>query len=356
MFGLSATAMAAEPYEWGAALTLEAVHNLEGGIARGSAELLNADLTLAVDTEAAQWWRDGEWFVYALGSAGDNPSDWIGDIQGISNIAAPQAAKIYEFWYRHSFAGEQVQLLCGLHDFNSSFYTLDSASAFTHPSFGIGPDTAQVAPSIFPTAALALLLSVRRETRYWLASIYDGVPGDPLNPRGTHIHLSGEDGVFAALEGGWHDPGAYKLGLGYWYHTAAFEDPVYHRTLDNNFGFYALGEKFLGTRWAVFMQLGHARPQVNAVGSYLGLGVRFIGLWRADDSVGLAMAQARNSREYLQQNPDLTQAETAWELTYLLPLGEYVSLQTSFYYVDDPAMDRVLEDALALGLRLNLAI
>jgi porin len=100
---------AESPYQWATALTLESVANLDGGIQEDSSELANIDLTLAIDTDAAGWWGNGEWFVYVLGDTGDNPSDDVGDVQGISNIATDEALKLYEFWYQHSFADDSVK-------------------------------------------------------------------------------------------------------------------------------------------------------------------------------------------------------------------------------------------------------
>jgi len=143
-----------EAIDWNLALTLEAIHNTRGGSHRGGAELMNLDFTVALDTAALQWWQNGEWFIYLLADAGDNPSDLTGDVQGISNIAAPRAARVYEFWYRHTFADGDLNALFGLQDFNSVFYSLESAGLFTHASFGVGPDVSQVVPSIFPSTSL----------------------------------------------------------------------------------------------------------------------------------------------------------------------------------------------------------
>ena len=135
----AASVNANEAFHWENELTLETIHNLSGGIENGSADLANLDLTLAVDTQAAGWWDSGEFFFYVLGDYGHDPAELTGGVQGISNIAADNAIKIYEFWYQHKFLDDQLKLLSGLHDFNSTFYALGSASLFNHPSFGIGP-------------------------------------------------------------------------------------------------------------------------------------------------------------------------------------------------------------------------
>lgn len=346
-------AHAESPYEWATALTLESVTNLEGGVREGSSELANFDLTLAIDTEAAGWWGNGEWFMYVLGNTGDNPSEDVGDVQGITNIATDESLKLYEFWYQHSFADDSVKVLFGLHDYNSTFYSLESAGLFTHPSFGIGPDTSQVGPSIFSTTSTALHLTFSGENNYLLAAIYDGIPGDPNNPRGTHVQFDSGDGLFSAVEWGWVNESKDKVALGVWQHTAEIENPVTGEITDDNTGVYFIAEKNINDVAAVFVQLGQADDEFNQLEYYGGTGVTFNNFWLDGDGLGLAVAQARNGDPYLEVNSagGTGRAETAWELTYFTPVVDHLSLQGSFYYIQNPSMDRTLDDALAVGAR-----
>lgn len=342
-------------YEWSFASTFEQVTNLDGGVKEGSSELVNVDLTLAIDTEAAGWWDGGEWFLYVLGDTGDNPSDDVGDVQGISNIATDEALKIYEFWYQHSFSDGSVKLLFGLHDYNSTFYSLDSAGLFTHPSFGIGPDTSQVGPPIFSTTAMALHFTLQGENQYLLAAVYDGIAGDPNNPKGTHVQFNSGDGTFSAVEWGWANETKDKIALGVWQHTAEVENPVNGAVNDDNTGIYIIGEKNINDVAAVFVQLGQADDEFNQLEYYAGTGITFTGFWLEGDGLGLAVAQARNGDPYLvstrASNKESDRAETAWELTYFAPVVEHLSLQGSVYYIQNPSMDKTLEDALAVGAR-----
>lgn len=352
VIGAASAAQAEPPYEFGAALTLESVTNLDGGIKEGTRESSNMDLTLAIDTGAAGWWSNGEFFIYALGNYGNNPSDYVGDIQGVSNIATDNAAKIYEFWYQHSFIDDSIKLLFGLHDYNSVFYSLDSAGLFTYPSFGIGPDTAQVGPSIFSTTATGLVLTLQQGNQYLLAAIYDGIPGNPTNPRGTHIRFDEGDGIFSAVEFGIQEDANYKVALGVWQHSADVENPIDGSPSDENEGFYLIGEKIFAENMAVFLQFGQADDQFNRIENYIGTGITLSNVWRADDSVGVAVAHARNGEPFADANPELDAAETAWELTYFSPTIKKIDLQTSLYYIQNPAMEPTIDDALALGVRV----
>lgn len=348
------SSLAATPYEWATALTLESVTNLDGGVKEGSRELANFDLTLAIDTEAANWWSGGEWFVYVLGNAGKNPSDYVGDIQGVSNIATDEALKVYEFWYQHTFLDERVSLLFGLHDYNSTFYSLESAGLFTHPSFGIGPDTSQAVPSIFSTTSTALHFTFRGESQYLLAAVYDGIPGDPDNPHGTHIQFNSGDGLFSALEWGWANESRDKVAIGAWQQTAEVENPVDGQQTDDNTGIYFIAEKNINDVAAIFIQLGQADDKYNQLEYYGGTGITFSDFWLDGDGLGLAVAQARNGDPYLAENSETGRTETAWEFTYFAPVVEHLSAQASLYYVQNPSMDRTLDDAIALGARVYI--
>ena len=343
-----------QPYEWAAALTLESVTNLEGGVKEGTRELANLDISLAINTEEANWWSNGEWFIYLLGDTGKDPSEYIGDAQGISNIATDESFKIYEFWYQHSFADESVKVLLGLHDYNSTFYSLESSGLYSHPSFGIGPDTSQVGPSIFSTTALALHFTYQSENQYLLAAIYDGVPGDPDNPRGTHIQFNDGDGLFSAVEWGWTNENQDKFGIGAWQHSAEVENPVDGAPSDDNTGLYLVAEKNINDVAGVFIQVGRADDLYNQLEYYVGTGVTFNDFWIDGDGFGLAVAHARNGDPYLTAQENKDRAETAWELSYLAPVANHVSTQASVYYIQNPGMEPAVDDAVALGARLYL--
>jgi len=191
---------------------------------------------------------------------------------------------------------------------------------------------------------------------YWQAALYDGVPGDPGNSRGTHIHLGGDDGIFAAVEAGLHQAEAYKAGIGYWYHSAPFGEPIDGRSLDDNSGVYLIGERYFGVHWAAFVQMGFTRTHVNLIQQYLGGGLSFNGALVEGDSLGLAVAQVNADNRWRLENPQQRPFERAWEFTYRFPLLDALALQGSFYYIENPGFDAALDNALAAGLRVYIEI
>ncbi|MGE3537478.1 MAG: carbohydrate porin [Candidatus Tectimicrobiota bacterium] len=242
---------------------------------------------------------------------------------------------------------------------------------FINSSFGIGPEVAQIGPSIFPTTALALRLKYQPTAGlYALATVYDGVPGDPGNPRRTRILLRKEEGVFYGAEIGLTSPEdqpearRYKLALGGWYHTREFLD-FRERTHHANRGFYVLGEALLiPGRDATqglggFLQLGFADSDRNPIAVYLGTGLTYTGLLpgREQDVLGFAMAQARNSSAFLRtQAANTPRAETTLEWSYRAVLLPWLQLQPDVQYVMNPGTNPELANALALTLRVKMIL
>lgn len=351
---LNTFAEEAEAYSWANLLTLESLTNVRGGLATGTRNLANLDLSLSVDTQAAGWWSQGKLFIYVLGNYGKPPSALSGELQTLSNIEADNNLTLYEFWYEHSFAEGAVKLLLGLHDFNSTFYSLESASLFNLSSSGIGPEVAQVSPSIFPVTAATVHLTLSYKDLYFLLAAYDGVPGDPDHPRGTHVKFAKDDGLFIASELGVAREQNYKIALGAWRHTATVENPVNGSLTDFNKGIYFLAEKYIGEHLAAFAQYGIADERKNQLQQYLGYGLVYKNAFVAGDNFGLAYARAENGEDFLNANPDFYSAETVVEISYLHPLMEKINIQYSLYSVVHPGMAPDLDNSLAAGLRLYL--
>ena len=342
------------PYEWATTLTLESISNLDGGNKKSTRNLANLDVSLTLDTQSLGWWDNGTWFTYILGTYGKPPSELTGELQTLSNIEAYDNISVYEFWYQHSFINGAIKLLVGLHDYNSTFYSLESAGLFTLSSLGIGADAAQAGTSIFPTTSSAIHLKLSHNNQYFLLAAYDGIPGDPSHPRGTHVKLKKSDGILTAVEWGFAQENNYKFGLGGWETSAEVESPIDGSLLEKNSGYYLIGEKYLSENLAVFFQYGRADKQKNQIDTYSGLGMTYSELCVEGDSVGLGYAQAKNGSAFLFANPDLLSNENIIELTYARPLMENLHFQSSLYYVKHPSMNPSLDNSVALGLRLYI--
>jgi porin len=353
-----------------AIITADIATNTVGGVHRGPVVLGNVDLTMTLETGKLQWWPAGTLFLYLLGDVGGNPTTVVGDLQGTSNIEAPDTFKVFEVWYEHRFMRERLSLLIGLHNYNAEFYVLDYTATFLNSSFGIGPEVAQTGPSIFPTTALAARLKYQPIPHaYVLAAVYDGIPGDPENPHGTHIILRQSDGLFYGVELGTTTPAEqtamrhYKLAVGVWYHSTDFEDFKGRRRAHNS-GIYALGETAVvpeqdsGQGLGAFVQVGYAASDRNQIALYLGAGLVYTGLLsrRDHDVLGLAVAHARYSEAFRRVQPGSARAETTLELTYRAEVLPGLRVQPDVQYVLHPGSTPALENALVFTLRVQITL
>ena len=163
-WGGNRPALADQGLEFNFVYTGEFFHNATGGLSRDTEYLGNFDATLAIDAEQWAGWTGASFYFYALGNHGGSPSEHSGDLQGISNIDAPNALKLYEAWYQQKFFGDRMSLLFGLYDLNSEFDSIDTASLFINSSHGIGPDfsqSGQNGPSILPDHIAGIALQIR---------------------------------------------------------------------------------------------------------------------------------------------------------------------------------------------------
>lgn len=338
---------------------------VDGGISRGVETPANFDMVFTLDTATAGLWRNGSLQFYLLGNAGGDPSLRAGDLQVASNFEAPDTFKLFEAYYEHRLLDDRLGVLVGLHDINADFYVTEHSGMFLNSSFGIGPDLAQVGPSIFPSTSPGVRIRLNwTPATYLLAAIYDGVAGDPNDPYGTHIKFDEGDGVFMIGEAGLLGSEAryYKLGVGGWHHTANIDD-LDGRPRDDNSGIYALGEADLwraedGRGVGVFTQLGFADGDRNQLSTYVGGGVTWTGPLpqRPEDVAGLAIAHARNGDHFRRLNAGLERAETTFELSYLLTPKPWLTVQPDLQYIVDPGTDSSIDNALILGVRVQVAL
>jgi porin len=355
--------------ELGLAVKIEAVH-VGGGVDPGWSTLANLDLLLDLDTERAGWWHGGKLHFYGLADAGSgpSPSQRAGDLQTLRNLESPDDFKLYEA-YLEQRIGAATTLSLGLHDMNTVFADMATASLFHHSSFGIQPDVSQTGPSIFPTTALGAVLTSELPRDLLLeAGVYDGVPGDPAHPRGTHVRFGSHDGLYSIAQltwrqGGGIDGGGADWAIAAWTNSARFADPA-GRERESNWGGYSTYERQLwnggaGADLSGFAQLGWAQGDRNGVERYFGAGLVWTSPFphrRPADRLGFAVGNAALSRIQRDVEPGLPGAEWAFELTYSAVLARGVVLEPDIQYVRHPAAQPGARDARVMALRLVFGI
>lgn len=379
-------------FNWSMLYRADLISNVSGGLQQGTTALGNLDVKLDWDLGKQFGWDGMSVGLHGIASQGGKPNDHlVGSSQGIDNIEVEtNTAKIFQAWVQKQWQDDKVSALLGLYDLNSEFYVSHSTWIFLHPSPGIGSELAQTGqngPSVFPTSSMGLRLRYRPTSETYIqAVVLDGVPGDPDNPRGTHIQFNEGDGSLRVAEVGFIPemskalevaglPVTDKFALGVWSYTSRFEDlvevdgagdPLMNK---GNSGFYVLAEKILhvgssnpGSHIDGFIRYGRANADFNQFESYFQTGLVFTGMvpGRSEDQFALSYSMAETGDKYrlavANAGQDATSHESVWEATYRVPLTSWSTVQPNVQYVINPGTDAQLKNATVLGVRFELAM
>jgi len=368
--------------------------NLLGGLKNGIAYSGAAHLQLLADGGKFAGIPSLTFYADILNTHGDQPSTQVGDIQGVSNIAAPADTRIYEAWIQYNWPASS--LLVGRYDLNNEFYRLSSSSLFLNSSFGVGPEFSQSGPagaSVYPDTALGVRASYKPDPSVVIRlAVTDGAPVE--RPPSLGGLFSSKDGLLIMSElaflmrpatelptGATRSvlgrmsslpPYEDKIAIGGWYYTASFDDlsernangsPVAHR---GSGGAYVLLDECLfevsGAHINGFLQAGLGDARVNRVGSYVGLGIAGVGFIpdRASDQVGIAIAIAKNGSHFLEASSAAGQrpsaSEKTLELTYVYQATSWLAVQPDLQYVWHPGSVPGLSNALAFQVEFETSL
>lgn len=359
--------------EHGVDLQLFAIHdfaaNVSGGIERNAGIIGNIGISLAVDTTKAGLWEDGKFFYYGLGIYGSEPSKWVGDFQYTENIQGVDEFQIYQMWYAHSFADDKLNLLFGIHDFNTEFSVLQYALPLINSSFWVAPTLTQHMISTYPTTGLGARMKVKpTEQTYLLYGAYDGNTSEPGRPFKQNLDWRKNDGLFQIAEIGYENPGEedryFKFAIGS-YVNSAQQVTVKGNPASSDWGAYLLSEIELYSEEDTeqglggFFQYAVADPSVNQVTKYLGVGLSYKGLipGRDNDLTLFGYNMAKNGSEFRAANPGLYErSERVVELAYRMEVTPYFALTPDIQFVQDPSMIPGVSDAVFMMLRTELAL
>jgi porin len=353
-----------------AAYTGEQWRAASGGLATGSRYLDNLDITIDADAEQIFGAQGMQMFAYLLYNNGHGfNEELIGAAQGVSNIEASQALRLYELWTQWSFGAGEQSLRVGLYDLNSEFDSIDSAGVFINPSHGVGPDlsqTGQNGPSIFPVTSLGARLMKSRGAWSARVAVLDAVPGDVNHPNRTTVRLSADEGALVIGEADYHSSSA-RVGVGYWRYTAGFAplDADVSASDGNgvNDGVYAIVERPLvldtSAHLDLFLRAGVANGRINPVDRYIGGGAVYTLASKVrEQQIGVSIAVAEFGEPYRRLEAaagNITDArESIVELTYRVAVAEWLNLQPDVQYIRHPGVDPQLSSAWVVGLRFEL--
>jgi len=370
-------------WEAGAVYTGTAWGVLTGDHDGDSAWHGNVDLTLTLDTGRLIGLDDSTLFIYVLNDHGGKFNKNLATGQGIDNMEVEtNATRLFEAWVEKRFLDGRMSVRAGLYAVDGEFYVTDSSGLFIHPAQGIGTDLGQTGlngPSIFPVTSMGIrVLAEPVPELYLMGAVVDAVPGDPDDPRGTHVILDEGDGALGIVEAGWRFPDTLeqslpgKIAVGGYAYSEEFDDlldvdvngdPI---TRDAR-GFYVMAERAIlrdpanpARGPSVFVRYGHADPDIHQFGHAVTAGVTWQGPFaaRADDIVGFGIAAATTGDKFRQAaatagEPAAT-AEIAYEWSYLAPVNEWLVVQPDVQYIQYTG-DGDIDDALVAGLRIEIS-
>lgn len=373
-----------------------AVANTSGGMRTGTAYVGNLRLQLALDGN--QLLRAPGWtaFFQVLSIHGGQPSNFIGDAQGVNSYAAKPALRFYEAWGQYSSLNGRWSFLAGRYDLNSEFYRIASSGLFLNSSFGMGPEFSQSGiggPSIFPDTSFGARVTFKPNSSILIrTAIMDGVPA---NRTDGQIRFPGQkegllfvsEIVFLTRPGSDASQGiskyrvgrganfpAYddKFAIGAWHYTGTFRDlslvdnkgrPLQH---EGSSGAYVLIDQTLfrspanpKARLSGFLQYGVGDGRINQFESYAAAGLTASGFMtsRPDDTFGIALTSARNGSHYIDsldmQTIPTTSAETSIEATYLLQVNPRLAIQPDIQYVIHPGTSATRANATVLQVHFQ---
>ncbi|HQU16988.1 MAG: carbohydrate porin [Gammaproteobacteria bacterium] len=326
---------------WAGHVDAETATGLRGGLERETTAELVAHAGFELDTTRAGWWEGGRFRFDLLGvSSGDPSGDVVGDVQGVSNLAAPSQFRLYALSYRQQFT-HALHLRVGLMDLNNDFVVTRVASTLVNSSFGILPTlSANVPTPIYPATGLGGIAGVDGKWLSARAAVFQGDPGR-LGALFNQGHLAIGEAEFHSARAR-NTPASTKLTLGLWHYASA------SAAVASTGGYYAIAQhRWLlagGRQLGAFVQFGENTRTTDTVPRYLGLGLRLVRPFqsRPNDlaSVGIARAWVHGAR-----------AETSYEVTYAAQLGPRIYLQPDLQYVVHPS--GVYPNALVGILRIH---
>ena len=295
----------------------------------------------------------------------DGGSTDAGDLQGLSNIEIDRSlTAVYELWVEHEIEEANLRLKLGKVDANSEFDALDMLGGFSNSSGGFSP-TIFALPT-YPDPAFSLNL-------FWTPTdsvtigygLYDGAlaaDGVLTGSRGPssllNDDLSNDWFHIAQIAIDWDHHHGGGLSVGGWYHTGNF-DRFDGGSEEHASGFFATLHQVLwqdpGTERSVELglQYGWGDPDLSEVEHQIGIGC-----------VMQAPISSRQSDEFgvyfswvdLSDAPGagFGENESGVDAYYAIALHPNATLRPEVQYIINPSGDPSIEDALVLGVRVEL--
>jgi porin len=375
------------------AYTAEVLSVASGGWQRGSVYRGLLEAVMETDLAPVAGAPAGARFHASglLPHGGDLSGSHLGDLSGVSNLAAYDHPLLYELWLEGAFSDGRMIVRAGRLVADTDFAVTASGAAFLNSSFGwpafISANTRNTGPAFDRSAlgvfaALQLTRAVRFQAGVYDGDTFDDAGGDPArHPNGLSVSLSRDQGLFVVTEiiletetgpAAARRPGSFRLGG--WRHTADFADladPA--RTHAGNHGVYLVAEQMLWREpglagepaalqgLTAFARIGRSPADRNLLSHAADAGLSYTGLipGRDSDTLGLGVAWARVSEgtrraERQAAAAVISDGELVVEITYGITLGDRWLLVPDLQYIRHPGGSAAVGDALVVGLRTRV--
>jgi porin len=338
--------------------TGEFFSNLSGGMyKKGSRYRGNYDLTLTFDFEKAGIWKGGSFFIYFENGHGESITEkYVGDLQVLSNLDAPDFYQISEYYYTQSLSDDRLLLKLGKQNGNADFCFTENGLDFINSSFGIMPN---VRMPIFPNPALGVSAFFNASEKLSIGGgIYDGAGSGKQWGFNTAF---GSDAVsFSVVEFGYgySKSSRGKIKLGVWRHGGDYQVIAGTGSKSSCMGSYLIIDQGIagnqesgGFNLDSFLQYGYSESKVNEIPNYFGCGLKASGFFsnRRDDLLGIGLATAFVNKDIPGMN-----AETSLELYYKAPIFDLFTVQPDFQYIINPGGTG--DNSFVAGMRFYIAI
>lgn len=406
-WGGSRTAAFRQGMTYEAAYKADMLRNLRGGGSEGGTSMRNLDLKLRADLEKLVGWEGATAYLQLIDDRGAGlNARHLGSLMGASNIEVPvPTTRLFHAWIQQTFLEEQWSLLVGLYPIDAEFSVMDSAGVLLHPAYGASADLALTrGPSIFNNSAFGGRLKWQSPLRTWYAmsALLDGIPGDPNQSKGTHVHFGHGDGSFVIAEAGWtpielghvfepigpapvlgtpelklHEKyeGYSKYAAGFWRYSSKVDDQYTLNSVGDpdkrrSWGAYLLAERTLiglgsepGRHLTGFARYAFTDGDSTAIHAQINIGVSLHGplAARPEDILAFAVTRARLAAKYRAAQwrdhaVETVSHEDAVELTYRIAVTPWLAAQPNLQWIRHPGGEAAVTKASLAGIRIEIQL
>ena len=347
---------------------MESMNNVSGGLEKGSVLNVLGQFELNINYTETKILGSFLWLN------GENPSSYIGDGFGVSNMHGYNSFRLFEFWIERSFLNKKTNVRIGSLLADTEFSVNEIGGFFLNSAFGwpayISGNTLNAGPAFFVTAPGFRLHYQLNDNQYLKAGIYDGdafdnVEGDgELTAHGMHWEISKAQGFFSIIEYG-RLAGNTKfntLKIGFWNYNRWLEN---EDLIEKKHGLYGATEyqptfTLLNKNLKYFLRSGISTSSNSQLYQYvIDCGINLIDPFShvQDDVFGIGVVYGKLSHGDSETDLDLyLDYEMALEAALQFKLMNQIIFQPDIQWVFHPGGNSTIENAIVASLRLTVEL